>query len=238
MPDPLQLLLDVQDRDLAADQLRHRRASLPDRLALAEQQAAVARLDRELSELRDRLAELQRAQKRLEDEVAGLEAKADAENTRLYSGSVTSPRELQALQDEIDGLGRRQRSMEDDLLDLMERAEPLAEEIDRLEGRRDELSDEGARLTVAIAEAETAIDAELDGVAAAREEVTGQVPADLLATYEKLRGKLDGIAVARLEGVQCTGCHLQLPATELDAVRHAQPGAVVYHEECGRILVR
>lgn len=238
MPDPLQLLLDVQDRDLVADQLRHRRATLPDRLALAEQQAAVARLVRELRELGEQLAELQRSQKRLEDEVATLDAKAVAENTRMYSGTVTSPRELQAMQEEIDGLGRRQRSLEDELLDLMEKAEPLSEETGRLETKREELSVEGDRLTIAIADAEVAIDAELEAVAAARAAVAAQLPADLLATYEKLRPQLGGIAVARLDGTQCTGCHLSLPATELDKVRHAKSGEVAYHEECGRILVR
>jgi predicted nucleic acid-binding Zn-ribbon protein len=31
---------------------------------------------------------------------------------------------------------------------------------------------------------------------------------------------------------------LSLPATEVDAIRHAAPDAIVTHEECGRILVR
>ena len=238
MPDPLQLLLDVQDRDLVADQLRHRRATLPERLALAEQQAAVARVDRELAELREQLTEVQRAQKRLEDEVATLDAKAAAENTKMYSGTVTSPRELQAMQEEIDGLGRRQRALEDDLLDLMEKAEPLSEAIDGLEARREELAAEGDRLTIAIADGEVAIDGELAQVAEVRTGLVDGLPTDLLATYEKLRPRLGGIAVARLEGTQCTGCHLSLPATELDAVRHAKPGQIAYHEECGRILVR
>ena len=238
MPDPLQLLLDIQDRDLVADQLRHRRTTLPERVALTEQQAAVARVDRELVDLGAQLAEVQRAQKRLEDEVATLDAKAAAENTKMYSGTVTSPRELQAMQEEIEALGRRQRTLEDELLDLMEKAEPLSEEITTLEARRVELSTEGDRLTIAIADNEVAIDAELAQVADARTAVVADLPADLLATYEKLRPHLGGIAVARLEGTQCTGCHLSLPATELDAVRRAKPGEVAYHEECGRILVR
>ena len=237
MPDPLLLLLDVQDRDLQVDQLRHRRASLPERLQLAEQHAAVARLDRELGELRDRLGELQRSQKRLEDEVATVSAKGESENKRMYSGTVTSPRELQALQGEIEALTRRQREMEDNLLDLMEAAEPLAEEVDRLEVRRDELAADAVALTVAIAESEAVIDADLAGVTAEREQVATQLPADLLASYEKSRAHADGVGVARLEGAQCTGCHLSLPATELAAVRKHEPGAVVYHEECGRILV-
>lgn len=237
MPDPLQLLLDVQARDLTADQLRHRRASLPERTARAEQEAAIARLDTELAELGARLTELERSQKRLEDEVATIEAKGAAESTKLYSGTVTSPRELQAMQEEIDGFGRRQRDLEDEVLALMEAAEPLRDEIDRLEARRDELQAEADRLSGVIGEAEAVIDAELATVETARAEVAAGVGDELLATYEKLRARLDGIGVARLEGTQCTGCHLSLPATEVAAVRKGTPGAVVYHEECGRILV-
>lgn len=238
MPDPLHILLDVQDRDLAADQLRHRRATLPDRVALAEQQAVTARLDIELADLRARAAELERSQKRLEDEVATLEAKGEAENKRLYSGTVTSPRELQALQEEIDGLVRRQRDLEDDLLDIMEQVEPLLEEADGIESRREEASADAARTAERLAADEAAIDAELAAAQTVRDEVAATLSADLLASYEKLRASLGGVAVARLEGTQCTGCHLSLPATELDAVRRAGPDSVVHHEECGRILVR
>jgi predicted nucleic acid-binding Zn-ribbon protein len=238
VPDHLHLLLDVQDHDLSTDQLRHRRASLPQRLALAEQDASVVRLDAELGELGARVAELQRAQKRLEDEIATIEAKGESEQKRLYSGAVTSPRELQALQEEIDALTRRQRGLEDELLDILEALEPLLDEVDGLESRRDALLAEGDSLRRDLAEAEAAVDAELDSVARERAALVAQLPDDLLATYERLRPRLGGVAVARLDGTQCQGCHLSLPATELDAVRHADPNAVVMHEECGRILVR
>jgi predicted nucleic acid-binding Zn-ribbon protein len=237
VPDPLQLLLDVQDRDLSADQLRHRRASLPERLARAEQEALIVRVDTELGELQARVADLQRSQKRIEDDVATVQAKSEGENKKLYSGTVTSPRELQAMQEEIDALTRRQHDLEDEVIVLMETAEPLTEEIDRLEAQRGAAETEAARLAALIAEAEGVIDGELAEVLADRDGIAAGVPDDLLATYEKLRVRLDGIGVARLDGVQCTGCHLSLPATEVAAVRKATPGAVVYHEECGRILV-
>ena len=238
MSDPLLALLDVQAHDLSADQLRHRKTTLPERLALAEQQAAMARLDTELAEIRGRLTDLERSQKRIEDEVATLEAKGEAENKRLYSGTVTSPRELQAMQEEIDGLARRQRELEDDVLEIMEAAEPLREEIDRLESIREDRESEAARLGEVIAAAEAEIDGELAGVVGEREQLASGIAPELLATYERLRDRLGGIGVARLEGGQCMGCHLSLPATEVDAIRHAAPGAVMFHEECGRILVR
>jgi predicted nucleic acid-binding Zn-ribbon protein len=179
-----------------------------------------------------------REQRRLEDEVASLQAKADGEQVRLYSGTVSAPRELQSIQEEIDGLVRRRRGLEDELLEIMEQAEPLLADRERLEaeqGAETAAADEARQL---LAAAEAVVDAELDGVAADRHQLVAKVSPELLKTYEGLRARLGGIGVARLEGNRCTGCHLTIPATELDAVRHAAPGAVVIHEECGRILVR
>ncbi|HEV2766831.1 MAG TPA: hypothetical protein VGV63_03860, partial [Acidimicrobiales bacterium] len=112
----LDRLLEVQAADLAADQLRYRRESLPERAALRERRAALEDLDRQLTVLRGRAGELDRSQRRMEDEITSMEAKAADSERRLYSGAVNAPRELQALSDEVEALRRRQRRLEDDLL--------------------------------------------------------------------------------------------------------------------------
>ena len=234
----LHRLLDVQDHDLALDQLRHRRESLPDRLALAEQEAAVARLVTEVGELEARLHDLQLTQKRLEDEIETVETKATAESKKLNSGAITAPRELQALNDEVESLGRRQRQLEDDLLDVLEPAEELTTEVDKLVQQRDLLAAQADEIRGRIAVQEAEIDGATETARAERDAAAAGLDAPLLDRYEKLRTRLGGIAVARLEGAQCTGCHVALPAMELDQVRHAAPDEIVVHEDCGRILVR
>lgn len=234
----LHRLLDVQDHDLALDQLRHRRESLPDRLALAEQEATVARITTELGELEARLHELQLTQKRLEDEIETIETKAAAESKKLNSGTITAPRELQSLNDEVEALGRRQRQLEDELLDVLEPAEELGAEIDRLAQQRDLVAAQADEIRGRIVVQEAEIDAAVDKASGERDAAAAALDAPLLERYEKLRARLGGIAVARLEGAQCTGCHVALPAMELDQVRHAAPDAIVVHEDCGRILVR
>jgi len=236
--DSLHRLLALQDRDLHADQLRHRRATLPERAALGDQERALHELDAARPTVAERLGALERSQKRLEDEVASLTEKQAHEGTKLYSGTVTSPRELQAIQDEIELLARRQGALEDELLEIMEQAEPVQAELEGLDRRHTELLVEVDRLRTTLGDAERVVDDELAAVDAERQAIASELPADLLATYEKLRARLGGVAVARLEGSQCLGCHLSLPATEVDAIRHAAPDAVVTHEECGRILVR
>src|SRR5438445_123736 len=89
-----------------------------------------------------------------------------------------------------------------------------------------------------LAEATEAIDAELAGELDARAIAAKAVPPDLLEQYERLRARLGGIGAARLVGNSCGGCHLTLPATELDRIRHLPPDAVALCDQCGRILVR
>ncbi len=238
MADPsLDALLEVQAHDLVIDQLRHRRASLPERARLRAQSEALAGVSTARADLDRRAQELDRRQRRLEDEVAQVVARARATDERLYSGSVAAPRELEALQAELEALRRRQRSLEDEDLEVMEAAELVGAERDRLGGEEEVLVAEGQRLGARLAEGEAEIDAVLEEEHAARDARAGQVPAELLATYEGLRRRLGGVGIARVDGGRCTGCHLGLSAVELDRLRRGASGAVVRHEECGRILV-
>lgn len=233
----LEALLEVQGLDLAADRLRHRRTALPERAQVAERRRALVQLDAGTVAVQERSALLQRSAKRLEDEVASVEARATDADRKLYSGSVTAVRELQSLQDDVESLRRRARSLEDDLLEIMEQAEPVTAELESAAAERSAIEAEVSAVQGRLAEADGVLAEELAAAEAARAVSAQRVPSDLLATYESMRPKLDGIAIARLEGGRCGGCHLGLPATELDAIRHALPGAIVRHEECGRILV-
>ena len=72
---------------------------------------------------------------------------------------------------------------------------------------------------------------------AQRQDAAGGISPELLATYERLRQRLEGVAVSRLIGGRCDGCHLTLPAMELDRIRHEAAGSLEHCEQCGRILV-
>lgn len=237
MADPLHRLLELQDLDIAADQLRYRREHLPDRAELAAASSAVTVIERRLTGLRATLEGLGTTQRRLEDEVGAIEARATAEDAKLYGGSITAPRELEALQAELAALGRSRSAKEDELLEVMEQAEEPTAEVERLVVERTALERSMTELVGRLGEDEAAIDADLGRNLVARAALADELPAPLLIRYESLRTRLDGVGAARLEGGRCTGCHLSLPSTELDAVRRAGPDTVVIHEECGRILV-
>src|SRR5689334_1723389 len=98
MPDALQQLLLLQERDLALDALRYRKAHLPERArldaALEEAKGLLPRQQR----LRAQRDEQVKEERRLEHEIESLRAKVSDVDAKLYSGTITSPRELQAMQ--------------------------------------------------------------------------------------------------------------------------------------------
>jgi predicted nucleic acid-binding Zn-ribbon protein len=89
-----------------------------------------------------------------------------------------------------------------------------------------------------LAAAEKEVDAEIAAAERDRSEAVAPVPDELVVRYDKLRAQHDGIAIARLVGNSCGGCHLKLSAVEIDRLKHEPPDALVFCEECGRLLVR
>lgn len=231
-------LLVVQQHDTVLDQLRHRRVHLPERAALqevlSEHNALVAR-HKEVSAQRDEVAAREAG---FEKDIAASEARVADIERRMYSGEVSAARDLQAMAHEIETIKARVSTLEDKALEAIDEREPLDAVIAELEARDGQLSTEHQRLQAAIAAAEQEIDAEVEVEERARAAAAAGVPADLLASYEKLRTRLGGTGAARLEHGTCMGCHMKLPPTELDRIRHQPLDALVHCEQCGRILVR
>jgi predicted nucleic acid-binding Zn-ribbon protein len=231
-------LLTLQDHDSAADRLRHRRETLPERAELEARRAAYDDLERRRAEVTERRDAELREERRLDDEVKNLEAKAKAEDTRMYSGTVSSPRELQAMQADIDQLRRQAREREDEELEVMERREALDTEVAELEAAQAALVSEMDTLVAAIAKQEMEIDAELAVEEEARAALAPGIPDATLRLYEQIRAGNRGVGAARLVGMNCQACHLSLPATEVDRIRHLPPDELARCEHCGAILVR
>ena len=231
-------LLTLQEHDTAADRLRHRRDTLPERAALAEAEANRARVDAELADARARRDEVLREERKLDDEVRTLEDRAKAEETKMYSGSISSPRELQAMSADVAHLRKRARELEDEELEVLERREAHDAEVAEVESVMAALEADIERLAAALAEAEAEIEAELGVEEDARAALMPGIPDNVLSLYEQVRRANRGMGAARLVGGNCQACHLALPATEVDRIRHMPPDAIARCEHCGAILVR
>lgn len=231
-------LLRVQEHDTAADRLRHRRDHLPELADLRATDDELAALEGALADRESQATAAGRAQRRLEGDLSLLESKIAALDAKLYSGAVTVPRELQAIQGEAAAMRERLAGLEDEVLEAMGERETRDAEVVELRRRQEELDAQGARLRAAIAEGQAGIDRELAAEASARTGAAAVIPDDVSALYEQLRSQLGGVAAAPLVNGRCGGCHLTLPATELDRLRKEPPEALVRCEQCERILVR
>ena len=234
----LERLLDLQANDTAADQLRHRRTSLPERAVLVELDRKEKAIRAEVSEPQAERDGLAREQKRLEDEIATVEGKAAHVEKQLYDGSMTSPKEAQGLQADLESLKRRQGTLEDEVIELMEQIEPLDELLAASIVSLAAVDTERQEVRAALAAAEAVVDEELAATVAARQALVDAVPASLIAEYERIRGGEGGIGVARLQGSTCMGCHISLAAAEVDVMKRLPADELAYCPDCGRLLVR
>lgn len=211
---------------------------MPERAALQDVEARQRSLSAQRAEIAQRRDEVAGRQAGLEGTIATSEARIAEIDARMYSGQVTASRDLQAMAGEIESIKQRVSTLEDAALEAMDEREPLDEEVEALDWRARDLAAEAERLRAAIAVNEEALGRELAQEQEARAEAARSVPPELLTSYEKLRARLGGVGAARLEHGTCMGCRLRLPASELDRLKREPPDALVFCDQCGRILVR
>ena len=231
-------LLDLQALDSRLGQLDHKRRTHP---AIA----TITELDGRLTALRDRVvaaetevADLERAVAKAETDVDQVRTRSAKDQELLLSGRVGSAKELENLQREVASLARRQGDLEEAELEVMERLEDARGALGSLVAERDALT---AARDTAVADRDTAWgegDRDREWVASERVKVVTEIPADLLALYDKLRADHEGVGAAALHQRRCEGCRMELTPTDIGRIRAAEPDAVLRCEECRRILVR
>ncbi|MFW2380708.1 MAG: zinc ribbon domain-containing protein [Acidimicrobiales bacterium] len=231
-------LLRMQELDTRLAQLEHAKVTHPLLAKIAETKAHASDVAASVQDEREERHRLERDQKRLDDEVAMLDAKRSDIESKLYDGSVTATKDLLAMQEESKHLGERKTSLEDSELEIMEQMESLQGVLDRAQAEVDADEHKIAEFENELAAAIAELDAEAHQVSAEREELVVSVRPELLAAYDKLRVAQSGIVVARLVGGSCQACHMALSAVTVDQIGKLPEDALVHCDECGAILVR
>jgi predicted nucleic acid-binding Zn-ribbon protein len=231
-------LLDLQAEDTALAQLEHRRRSLPEHAALAEARTARTRLGEALVAARTQVGDLQVEVEKAESDLVPVRERQARDQQRVDAGTLTDPKQLNALLEEIAHLGRRIGDLEDIELEVMERLESATAAQDQLAAELTELEN-SMRALIASRDAQLAqFDAERATHQAARDAIAADIPADLLALYDRIRERSGGVGAAALKGRRCGGCQLEATPIALTAYAAAAPEEVLRCEECERVLVR
>jgi uncharacterized protein len=232
----LQQLLVLQDLDTRADQLRYRKSHLPERTALTATETALRTLAAEESQQQSAQAALESKQAELEASLEKMRVKEAGLAAQLSKSIV--PREAETLQAEIKSSKQRRSDAEDGELAIMEELEPIEARLAQLAAQRLPLVAQQDAERVALEAASVSVDTDLSAVLNDRAAAVADLPAALVTRYEKMRGHLGGVAVARLDHGTCLGCNMKLSSKETEALKAASPDELVECEQCGRLLVR
>lgn len=234
-PEELLQLLELQKIDSAIDRLNSRMRNLPEQEQLDELGNRLKVVDRAMGEKQAEVDEVGVRLRRMENDIDSMEKKIAMEQKRLNSGDVSNPREITNLSAEVDSLKKRKSKLEDDDLVIMEESEVVEKQLQELTGEIAQIRSDIASTTASRDEANVGLAEELEKARPRREHWAGRTPADLLKFYDDLRASKGGVGAAKLEGSTCLGCHMQLPAQEIERLRKSS--GVTRCEECGRILV-
>ena len=229
-------LHELQIIDSHIGRLERELTSLAEKRTLDLKLSELGRLGKISSDKAHLLHEEQAEQKVFEDKISGLTNKVAREEARLYSGKISNPKELKGIEDEVKALKSHRDSDETKLLEIIEAIEELSAEQTKL---NEQLQTARAEADLAQAGYERAsgdVDAQLRQASGQREEILKAVAPDTLKLYDRLKHEKQGLAVAQLDGSTCGGCHMELPAQELDRVVAEEQVWRCPH--CRRILVK
>lgn len=230
-----EILLALQAVDTTADQLGHRREHSPLHDDLASATAAMRSWEQQRSALRSRIDRLGAS---IDDaEQRGAELLAHRQRLEQQMKTVIAPREAEALMHEMATLTEQSDELDGHELEALEEQAALDDQLSAHLLGEESLRDGLGQADAALADEVADIDSRLADLASQREELRVRVPAALLATYDRKRAAF-GVAVARLVGKQCQGCHLELSAAEIDTVKdEAGATGVTDCPDCGRLLI-
>lgn len=225
-------LLALQQIDSHIGRVRRAMAGLDDgtQAAAAAREAQAAAKSR-----RDTLHQLSGDLKDSELKLSGVESKQKNYQQRLYQGTVTNPKELSNIEREIEALGRQRSDLDGRILDLMEQVETAQGEAEAADAQAREAEAHLTETVAAFQSRHRTLEQDLADAARRRSEAAGAVTDKaLLKRYEDIRARPGGLGIVRIEGTDCGGCHMVLPASQIKAVREMQAPQAC--ENCGRLL--
>lgn len=231
-------LLDLQAADSGIDQLDARLRQLPEQQRLREIAAEAEQV--RLAELAavTLAADIELEVRKSEDDVQAVRQRADRDRNLLDSGSIHDSKQLTDLQHEVETLSRRQSELEDIEIDVMQRLEEAQASVAELRAKLAELAPAMQAADQAVLAVSAEIAQQRAQFSEQRAAIAAELPAELLALYERIRSDNAGVGAAHLHQGRCQGCRIQLTPVALSAARKAAPSELLRCSECRAILVR
>ncbi|HZX55476.1 MAG TPA: C4-type zinc ribbon domain-containing protein [Ilumatobacteraceae bacterium] len=229
-------LWELQQIDTALHQLRRRLTKLPEAEAFAEAERKLAEHRGAMDAARKQLSEAESTIETIEHESEVLTSKRTRLEQQLKI--VTETRQADALNHEIEALNAHRNELDDRELEAMEQQSDAEQRLAELAGDDDTVV---AMMEAASGQLDVAKGAGADEEAemtAKYEAARSLLTSEERDLYDSRRARHDGIGIAKLQGLRCDGCHLDLSRAEVDQLKALPADELADCPQCGRVLVR
>ena len=230
MHEEIEKLLVLQDRDRAIIdgreefiRLEHERTESQNRSATAETEKADAEQKAKEIEIKKNAYEL--------------EIEGEREKIRTYSKQQLETKDnevYRTLGRQIEACYKNISNLETEELMAMEEIDVQAETLKQAEAELTEANQDKATALAQIDEREINLKKTIEEMEGLRTEAAEKIDETTLSRYDRLLEKKGAKIIVGITHGACGGCHMQLPSSEVVAVKSGQQ--IKYCPNCGRIL--
>jgi predicted nucleic acid-binding Zn-ribbon protein len=228
----LQTLIDLQAYDARIAALEAEAGRLPKQIESI--QTSLADAKKQLETIKARVETTRRELRAKEQDLEVIAAKRSKQEGRLYE--VKTNKEYSAALLEIEESKQEKAKTEEEILALMELQERLGVEVREAERRFKTREEQAGQDETVVRKKLAAVETELGGLRGERATRARDLPATLLADYDKLLRARNGVAVVAVTATAfCGGCRVSIRP---QAIQELRSGATVMMrcESCGRYL--
>ena len=227
----LQTLIELQGVDGKIAGLESEAARLPRQIEAL--QAALAEARKAVETIKTKVDSTRKDLRTKEKDLEVANVKRQKLEAKLYE--VKTNKEYSAVLLEIEEAKQEKAKTEEEILGLMEMQERLAVDIKDAEQRFKTREEQARQDEATVRKKLAAVEHELGVVRAQRTSRAKELPAGLLASYDRILKARGGVAVAAVSSAGvCGGCRVGIRPQALQELRAGT--ALMICESCGRYL--
>jgi len=227
----LETLIELKAVDLKIAGLESEAARLPRQIEAI--QAALSEARKLVETVKTKLDSTKKELRTREKDLEVANVKRQKLEARLYE--VKTNKEYSAVLLEIEEAKQEKAKTEEDILTLMEMQERLGVEIKDAEQRFRSREEQARQDEGVVRQKLAAVEQELEGLRTQRRARAKDLPAALLASYDRISKARGGVAIAAVTSAAvCGGCRVGIRPQAVQELRSAT--GLMVCESCGRYL--
>jgi uncharacterized protein len=227
----LQTLIALQGFDAKISGLESEAARLPRQIEAI--QAALSEARKSVETIKGKVDTTKKDLRTREKDLEVANVKRQKLEAKLYE--VKTNKEYSAVLLEIEEAKQEKAKTEEDILNLMEMQERLSVEIKEAEQRFKTREEQAKQDEAVVRKKLSAVEQELNAQRAERRSRAKDLPAGLLASYDRISKARGGVAVAAVTSAAvCGGCRVSIRPQAMQELRTTT--GLILCESCGRYL--